>query len=36
MNIDFAAVLVLLTVLTGGIWLLDALVLLPRREPVVP
>ena len=31
MNIDFAAVLVLLTVLTGGIWLLDALVLAPRR-----
>ena len=27
MNIDFAAVLVALTVLTGGIWLLDALVL---------
>jgi signal peptidase I len=31
MNIDFAAVLVVLTVLTGGIWLLDALVLAPRR-----
>ncbi|MDG4555396.1 MAG: signal peptidase I [Candidatus Competibacter sp.] len=31
MNIDFAAVLVALTVLTGGIWLLDALVLAPRR-----
>ncbi|HQD57078.1 MAG TPA: signal peptidase I [Candidatus Competibacteraceae bacterium] len=32
MNIDFAAVLVLLTGLTGGIWLLDALVLGPRRH----
>lgn len=31
MNIDFAAVLVVLTVLTGGIWLLDSLVLAPRR-----
>lgn len=31
MNIDFAAVLVVLTVVTGGIWLLDALVLAPRR-----
>lgn len=31
MNIDFAAVLVVLTGLTGGIWLLDALVLAPRR-----
>lgn len=31
MNIDFAAVLVVLTVLTGGIWLLDTLVLAPRR-----
>ena len=31
MNIDFAAVLVLLTVLTGAIWLLDVLVLAPRR-----
>ena len=31
MNIDFAAVLVALTVLTGGIWLLDTLVLAPRR-----
>lgn len=31
MNIDFAAVLVVLTLLTGGIWLLDALVLAPRR-----
>jgi signal peptidase I len=31
MNIDFAAVLVLLTLLTGGVWLLDALVLAPRR-----
>ncbi len=31
MNIDFAAVLVALTGLTGGIWLLDALVLAPRR-----
>lgn len=34
MNIDFAAVLVLLTALTGGIWLLDALVLAPRRARV--
>jgi signal peptidase I len=31
MNIDFAAVLVVLTVLTGGIWLLDALLLASRR-----
>lgn len=31
MNIDFAAVLVVLTVVTGGIWMLDALVLAPRR-----
>lgn len=31
MNIDFAAVLVLLTVLTGAVWLLDVLVLAPRR-----
>lgn len=31
MNIDFAAVLVILTVLTGGIWLLDLLLLAPRR-----
>ncbi len=31
MNIDFAAVLVLLTILTGGIWMLDAWVLEPRR-----
>lgn len=31
MNIDFAAVLVVLTGLTGSIWLLDALVLAPRR-----
>lgn len=31
MNIDFAAVLVLLTGLTGGIWLLDSWVLAPRR-----
>ena len=35
MNIDFAAVLVVLTGLTGGIWLLDALVLAPRR-PRIP
>lgn len=37
MNIDFAAVLVLLTALTGGIWLLDVLVLAPRRarEPMM-
>ena len=34
MNIDFAAVLVGLTLLTGGIWLLDALVLARRRHPV--
>ncbi|MBS1225014.1 MAG: family signal peptidase [Proteobacteria bacterium] len=34
MNIDFAAVLVVLTGLTGGIWLLDALVLAPRRVRV--
>ena len=31
MNIDFAAVLVVLTGLTGGIWLLDALVLALRN-----
>jgi signal peptidase I len=31
MNIDFSAVLVVLTVVTGGIWLLDLLVLAPRR-----
>ena len=31
MNIDFAAVLVALTGLTGGVWLLDSLVLAPRR-----
>lgn len=31
MNIDFAAVLVVLTVVTGGIWMLDAWVLEPRR-----
>ena len=35
MNIDFAAVLVALTLLTGGIWLLDALVLAPRRVRAV-
>ncbi|MCC7219785.1 MAG: signal peptidase I [Candidatus Contendobacter sp.] len=35
MNIDFAAVLVALTGLTGGIWLLDALVLAPRRAATV-
>ncbi|CDH45245.1 signal peptidase I [Candidatus Contendibacter odensensis] len=35
MNIDFAAVLVVLTGLTGGIWLLDALVLAPRRAALV-
>ena len=34
MNIDFAAVLVVLTGLTGGIWLLDALVWAPRRARV--
>jgi signal peptidase I len=31
MNIDFAAVLVVLTVVTGAIWLLDVLMLGPRR-----
>jgi signal peptidase I len=31
MNIDFAAVLVVLTVVTGAIWLLDILMLAPRR-----
>ncbi|MCP5160004.1 MAG: signal peptidase I [Gammaproteobacteria bacterium] len=31
MNIDFAAVLVVLTVMTGAIWLLDILMLAPRR-----
>jgi signal peptidase I len=31
MSIDFAAVLVVLTVVTGGVWMLDALVLEPRR-----
>lgn len=31
MNIDFSAVLVLLTVLTGAVWLLDVLILAPRR-----
>lgn len=36
MNIDFASVLVLLTALTGGIWLLDALVLAPRRARDAP
>ncbi len=35
MNIDFAAVLVALTGLTGGVWLLDALVLAPRRAAAV-
>lgn len=35
MNIDFAAVLVVLTLLTGGIWLLDVLVLAPRRVRAV-
>ncbi|MBK8181683.1 MAG: signal peptidase I [Candidatus Competibacteraceae bacterium] len=35
MNIDFAAVLVMLTVVTGGIWLLDTLVLAPRRVRAV-
>lgn len=35
MNIDFAAVLVVLTLLTGGVWLLDALVLAPRRARAV-
>lgn len=30
-NVDFAVVLVALTGLTGGVWLLDALVLGPRR-----
>jgi signal peptidase I len=31
MNIDFAAVLVVLTAVTGAIWLLDILMLAPRR-----
>ena len=31
MNIDFAAVLVVLTLVTGAIWLLDILMLAPRR-----
>ena len=35
MNIDFAAVLVALTGLTGGVWLLDSLVLAPRRAALV-
>ena len=35
MNIDFAAVLVALTGLTGGVWLLDTLVLAPRRAAAV-
>lgn len=35
MNIDFATVLVMLTALTGGIWLLDAVVLAPRRTRAV-
>ena len=30
MNIDFAAVLVVLTLLTGAVWLLDVLVLAPQ------
>jgi signal peptidase I len=34
MNIDFAAVLVILTLLTGGIWLLDRVLLAPRRTQV--
>lgn len=32
MNFDFPAFLVLATVLTGGIWLLDALLFAPRRQ----
>ncbi len=32
MNIDFALVLVILTALTGGIWLLDRLLLAPHRR----
>ena len=32
---DFAAILVIAAVLTGGIWLLDALVLAPRRAQAV-
>jgi signal peptidase I len=35
MNIDFAAVLVVLTGMTGSIWLLDTLVLAPRRAVLV-
>jgi len=34
MNIDFATVLVILTALTGSVWLVDALVLAPRRARV--
>lgn len=36
MNIDFAAVLVLLTLVTGGIWALDIWVLAPRRATSAP
>lgn len=35
MNIDFAAVLVVLTLLAGAVWLLDVLVLAPRRVRTV-
>ena len=35
MNIDFSAVLVVLTGVTGGTWLLDSLVLAPRRAALV-
>ena len=31
MNIDFAAILVVLTMITGAVWLLDILMLAPRR-----
>ncbi len=36
MNIDFAAILVVLTALTGAIWLWDTLLLAPRRARVPP
>ncbi len=35
MNLDFAAILVLATFVTGGIWLFDAVVLAPRRRASV-
>ncbi len=36
MNMDFAAVMVALTALSGGIWAFDALLLAPRRRRVAP